>query len=153
MNACLLSCIQLFVTLWTIYSPPGSFVHRILQARVLKWVAMHFSRGSSWPRDQTHVSHQPALADRFFTSVPPGKLLLIDLCKVTFEAIMNGIMTLVLVSDCTLPVCRNVIFLHVDIITKSTMLLFSVSSVSLFPLSYMSLELIFRIRFLFISKV
>ena len=33
-------------------SPPGSSVHGILQARVLKWVAISFSRGSSWPRDQ-----------------------------------------------------------------------------------------------------
>ena len=31
-------------------------VHRILQARILEWVAIPFSRGSSWPRDQTHVS-------------------------------------------------------------------------------------------------
>ena len=38
-------------------SPPDSSVHGILQARVLKWVAMPSSRGSSWPRDQTHVSH------------------------------------------------------------------------------------------------
>ena len=30
-------------------SPPGSSVHEILQARVLEWVAIHFSRGSSWP--------------------------------------------------------------------------------------------------------
>ena len=30
----------------------GSFVHGILQARILKWVAISFSRGSSWPRDQ-----------------------------------------------------------------------------------------------------
>ena len=32
-------------------SPPGSSVHRILQARILEWVAMPFSRGSSQPRD------------------------------------------------------------------------------------------------------
>ena len=31
-------------------SPPGSCVHRILQARILEWVAIPFSRGSSWPR-------------------------------------------------------------------------------------------------------
>ena len=37
-------------------SPPGSSVHRILQARILEWVAISFSRGSSWPRDRTHVS-------------------------------------------------------------------------------------------------
>ena len=32
------------------YSLPGSSVHGILQARILEWVAIHFSRGSSWPR-------------------------------------------------------------------------------------------------------
>ena len=38
------------------YSPPGSSVDGILQARILEWVAMASSRGSSWPRDQTQVS-------------------------------------------------------------------------------------------------
>ena len=36
-------------------SPPGSSVHGILQARTLEWVAIFFARGSSQPRDQTHV--------------------------------------------------------------------------------------------------
>ena len=36
-------------------SPPGSSVHRILQERVLEWIAIFFSRGSSWPRDWTCV--------------------------------------------------------------------------------------------------
>ena len=34
-------------------SPPGSSVHGILQARILEWVVISFSRGSSQPRDQT----------------------------------------------------------------------------------------------------
>ena len=34
----------------------GFSVHRILQARILEWIAIFFSRGSSWPRDWTHVS-------------------------------------------------------------------------------------------------
>ena len=38
-------------------SLPGSSVHGIFQARVLEWVAISFSRGSSWPRDCTWVSH------------------------------------------------------------------------------------------------
>ena len=37
-------------------SPPGSFVHGILQARILGWLAISFSRGSSRPRDQTQAS-------------------------------------------------------------------------------------------------
>ena len=38
-------------------SPWGSSIHGILQARILEWVAISFSRGSSQPRDQTQVSH------------------------------------------------------------------------------------------------
>ena len=37
-------------------SPPGSSVHGILQAGILGWVAISSSRGSSWPRDLTHIS-------------------------------------------------------------------------------------------------
>ena len=37
-------------------SPPGSLVHGIFQARVLEWVAISFSRGSSQPRDWTQIS-------------------------------------------------------------------------------------------------
>ena len=51
-------------------SPPGSSVHGILQARILEWVAIPFSRGSSQPRDWTQVS---CTASRFFTTEPPGK--------------------------------------------------------------------------------
>ena len=35
---------------------PGSSLHGILQARILEWVAISSSRGSSWPRDRTHMS-------------------------------------------------------------------------------------------------
>ena len=38
-------------------SPPGSSIHGILQARILEWVAMPSSRGSSRPRDRTHISY------------------------------------------------------------------------------------------------
>ena len=37
-------------------SPPGSSVLEILQARIWEWVAISYSRGSSWPRDQTPTS-------------------------------------------------------------------------------------------------
>ena len=37
-------------------SPPGSSVHGIVQATILEWVAISFSRGSSWIRDGTQVS-------------------------------------------------------------------------------------------------
>ena len=43
--------VQLFATPWSVYT-----VYRILQARILEWVAVLFSRGSSQPRDRTQVS-------------------------------------------------------------------------------------------------
>ena len=46
-------------------SPPGSSVHGILQARILEWVAVPSSRGSSQPRGRTQVS---LIAGGFFTS-------------------------------------------------------------------------------------
>ena len=38
-------------------SPPGSSVHIIFQARLLEWVAISYSRGSSWPRDRIWVAY------------------------------------------------------------------------------------------------
>ena len=49
---------------------PGSSVYGIFQARILDWVAISFSRGSSRPRDWTHVS---GIAGRFFTAESLGK--------------------------------------------------------------------------------
>ena len=51
-------------------SLPGSSVHGISQARILEWVAISFSRGSSWSRDQIWVY---CLAGGFFTIEPTGK--------------------------------------------------------------------------------
>ena len=45
-------------------SLPGSSVHGILQARILEWIAISFSRGYFWPGNQTPVS---CIAGRFFT--------------------------------------------------------------------------------------
>ena len=52
------------------YSPFPALVDGILQARILVWVAVPFSRGSSQPRDWTQVSH---IAGRFFTRELQGK--------------------------------------------------------------------------------
>ena len=49
----------------TLFNPMGYTVHAILQARILEWVAVPFSRGSFQPRDQTQVSH---ITRGFFTS-------------------------------------------------------------------------------------
>ena len=50
------SVVSDFATPWAC-SPPGSSVHGIFQARMMEWVAISYSEGSSRPRDQTHVSH------------------------------------------------------------------------------------------------
>ena len=52
------------------YSLPGSSVHGISQARILNWVVISFSRGSSQPGVEPASS---ALAGTFFTTEPPGK--------------------------------------------------------------------------------
>ena len=54
------------------WSLPGSPVHEILQARILEWVAIPFSRGSSRPRNWTQVS---CIASKFFTIWATGKSL------------------------------------------------------------------------------
>jgi len=54
-------------------SPPGSFVHGILQARILKWVAMFSSKGSSQSKDQTQVSCGSCTAGGFFIAESQGK--------------------------------------------------------------------------------
>ena len=54
------------------YSLPGSSVCGISQARILEWVAIAFSRGSSRLRDQTCISY---IVGRFLTAEPPGKPL------------------------------------------------------------------------------
>ena len=51
------------------YSPSGSSVHGILQARILEWAAISCSRGASRLTDRTRVS----CIGRFFTAAPPGK--------------------------------------------------------------------------------
>ena len=45
-------------------SPPGSSVHGISQAKIIEWEAIPFSKGSSWPKDQTWVF---CIAGRFIT--------------------------------------------------------------------------------------
>ena len=57
-------CVQLCLTL----SPPRSSAHGIFQARILAWSAISYSRGSTWPRDQTQSLASPVLTDRFFTT-------------------------------------------------------------------------------------
>ena len=75
MHACMLgcfSCVQLFATPW---SPLGSPAHGILQARILEWVVVPSSRGSSQPRDQTCFSSVSCIGSRCFTTSATWKAI------------------------------------------------------------------------------
>ena len=76
--------VWLFVTPWTIaHQAPLSV--EFSQARILEWVAISCSRGSSQPRDQTHVSCVSALTGRFFATVLPEKPLVYLLIIIFFS--------------------------------------------------------------------
>ena len=70
-----LCCAKLLQSCLTLCDPmdhslPGSTVHGTLQARILEWVVMPSSRGSSWSSDRTYVS---CTTGGFFTPEPRGK--------------------------------------------------------------------------------
>ena len=70
---CTCVCAKLLQSWQTLFDPldcslPGSSIHGILQARILEWVAMSSSWGSSRPRDRTWVSCISHIAGRFFTT-------------------------------------------------------------------------------------
>ena len=66
------SHIWLFATLWMVaHQAPLSM--GFSKARILEWVAMLSSRGSSRTKDWTHVFCVSCITDRFFTTEPPGK--------------------------------------------------------------------------------
>ena len=65
------SPVGLFATPWAV----GFSVHGILQARILEWVAIPFSRLASRPRDWTHISCSSCIVGGFFTAEPPRKPL------------------------------------------------------------------------------
>ena len=70
-DTCMLSCIQLFETSWTVvHQAPLSM--EFSRQEILEWVAMPSSRESSRPRDQIRVSYVSTLAGGFFTACPPG---------------------------------------------------------------------------------
>ena len=75
---------QLCLPLWDPMdcSPPGPSVHGILQARILEWVAIPFSRGSSWPRNWIWVSY---IADSFFTAWATKEVLIGKGSEITYN--------------------------------------------------------------------
>ena len=84
--------------------PPGSSIHGISQARILRWVAISFSRGSSQPRDQTHIA---CLVCRFFTTEPAlvSRLL-------TFKLLTIWIQNLHIQLCCWKKILLAYLFLH-----------------------------------------
>ena len=62
-----------YTNAYIFYSPPGSYVHGILQARILECVAIPSSRGSSQPGDRNCISCGSCITSRFFPTEPPGK--------------------------------------------------------------------------------
>ena len=83
MWVCILSHVQLSATLWT-FNLPGSSVHGMFQARILEWVAISFSRGSSTPRIEPG---SPALAAGFFTTDSPWEAVR---CWSSFIGLSDG---------------------------------------------------------------
>ena len=67
------------------YSLLGSSIHGILQAIILEWVAISFSRGSSQPRDQTQVS---CIEGRFFTDRATRDAALVVVCLIPQSVII-----------------------------------------------------------------
>ena len=71
-------------------SPPGSSVHGILLTRILEWVAMPSSRGSSLCKDGTSVSCGSSIAGGFFTTEPLGKPRLLCNLLIQLEQLHPG---------------------------------------------------------------
>ena len=86
-------------------SPPGSSVHGILWARILEWVAMLSSKGSSQPRDWTQSSCVASIAGTFFTTEPPGKpCLSSNICfSAVFVQSLSRVRLFVTPMDCSMP--------------------------------------------------
>ena len=58
----------------------------ILQARILEWVALPSSRGSSWPRDQTNVSCISCIAGRLLYCRTTGEAIRVTLVKIKWQS-------------------------------------------------------------------
>ena len=84
------------------YSPQSSFVHGILQERIMEWIAIPFSKGSSLPRDWTQMSY---IAGRFFTSWTTGEAHLYLIPNIFYHPVRKPI-----------PIKQSFPFLHLPLI-------------------------------------
>ena len=64
--------------------PSDSSAHGILQARTLEWIAIFYSRGSSWPGDRTHVFHLLYWQADTLPLALPGKSQIVSVCCYKF---------------------------------------------------------------------
>ena len=87
-------------------SPPGSPVHGILQARILEWVAISFSRGSSWSRNWTRVS---CIAGRWFTNWATREACSVPFSYSLAQQILDGIF-----SGCRFQISAEILPLESD---------------------------------------
>ena len=88
------------------YSLPGSSLPGILQARVLEWVAISFSRGSSQPRDRTLVSRIPGRRFNLWATREewsPTQKSQGTKCSDQFSSVAQSCLTLCYLMDCSTP--------------------------------------------------
>ena len=93
-HCCIVVLVRWLSLVWLFCDPmdnsmPGSFVHGISQARIQEWVAISFSRGSSWSSDWTRVS---CIAGGFFTTEPPVKSHCCILNVIYYKTIQSKIL-------------------------------------------------------------
>ena len=78
------------------YNPPGSSIHGIFQARILEWVAMPSSRGSSWPSSIFLIEPMsPSLAGRFIITGTNGYVILLKVVPAVFPPALFSLQILV----------------------------------------------------------
>ena len=84
-------------------SLPGSSVHVFLQARILEWIAISFSRGSSWPRNRIPVSWISCVGRRvlYHQAIQPQNGMKSWL--VQFSSVTQSCLTLCNPMDCSIP--------------------------------------------------
>ena len=115
-----LSRIRLFTTSCTVAYLSRSSLHEILQARVLEWIAISFSRGSSLPRDRTQVSHIPGRPFNLWATREAPNLFWRSLINIV--GLLNFFFFLPLVRQASFEQRKRVKLESVDIYEKNLLL-------------------------------
>ena len=127
--------------------PSGSSVHGVFLARIVKWVVISYSRGSSQPRDQTHVSCISCIADEFLPLSYQGRPILTVLHNTTLKNILCSAYSFLLQVPDLIAVsivppfleCQIVVIIQDYIVTFSDWLLsLSIMHVSFFHVFFMA---------------